>query len=154
MIGAARSRPDAQLALERIVALTTSLDLSTMCLRDIMSGTETSMHCTNNSCPFQRVPPPLKSSVRTGPNPVLFSTQSPEPRTRTIQSSGRTEPELNRTVSSVLPVLVLCVGSGLNFGNPTQVGRLMFGNIWRLSTEIDAAFCIFGWYESQYMAIL
>ena len=49
---------------------------------------------------------------------VLLPHPSPEPRTRTVTSSGWTEPELNRTVGSVLPVLVLCVSSELNFGNP------------------------------------
>jgi hypothetical protein len=48
---------------------------------------------------------------------VLFPHPCPESRTRTITS---TEPELNRTVGLVLPVLVLCVSPELNFGNPSR----------------------------------
>jgi len=53
------------------------------------------------------IPLLYKSLVQTSLNLVLLSTPSPELRTRTIQSSGWTEPELNRTISSVLLVLVL-----------------------------------------------
>jgi hypothetical protein len=41
-------------------------------------------------------------------------------------SSGQTEPELNRTVSLVLLVLVLCVNLGLNFGNPSSSTHSFF----------------------------
>ena len=77
------------------------------------------------SLPPQRVRFEL---VRTS---VLLHTLSPEPRTRTVRSSGRTEPELNRTVGSVLPVLVLCVSSELNFGNPIPTG------VYCLSTRLQ-----------------
>jgi hypothetical protein len=81
------------------------------------------VHSTHSQC-----------SVRTSPNSVLRYAMSPELRTRTVLSSGRTEPELNRTVGSVLAVLVLCISSGLNFGNPnveveSDVGRAGNGSL-------------------------
>ena len=44
-------------------------------------------------------------------------------RSRTIQSSGWTEPEPNWTVSFGLASSVLWVSLELNFGNPNQVGQ-------------------------------
>ena len=64
-------------------------------------------------------PFPLQKSGLNKFEPGSLYTPSPELRTRTVQSSGWTKPELNRTISSVLSVLVLCISLGLNFGNPT-----------------------------------
>ena len=78
---------------------------------------------TNSNSERKKVFPARFSLVGTlghsGPFAVSEQALSLEPRTRTIQPTGWTEPELNWTVSLVLLVLVLCVSSELNFGNPT-----------------------------------
>jgi hypothetical protein len=70
------------------------------------------------SAPLLLVLTPQKVRFELVRTSVLLPCPCPEPRTRTVMASGWTEPELNRTVGSVLPVLVLCVSSELNFGNP------------------------------------
>jgi hypothetical protein len=91
------------------------------------------------SAPLLLVLTPQKVRFELVRTSVLLPCPCPEPRTRTVMASGWTEPELNRTVGSVLPVLVLCVSSELNFGNPTHHAPL--ANATRAGPRSPQAHC-------------